>query len=384
MFLYNVIEFTPKKALLFPERRPGRMFKRFLQAVSLGSKSRDSVNEACAATLVLQHLYQGLATLGVTNIVRLACDDLDFYFDESGKDDDFHQALFQFAEIGKKRKSSDFDSLFLVLEHTHDDFEFLIQIRLNRRSDLARSAVQIQTHGLFREFTCQDEPESVGFSLKRIMSDQTRYEQFIDEKRRRFNDFVGRLLLKMQETFALENLESESKPVIIRSRSFWHKPKPFEHGNPCDSPLFQDYYNWDKVVFYCLIWMNHMREHGITGRFYLIIDDQGRPLLHVDGRALTAQERLIFDVGRPFKGKLLGSLPDEVIEPGWDLDGNNETIMDAIGINSVSQVDGRRELGYMLGPRYGRNSFFYRMSDFMDDLYDNSSCSSDCSSCVGD
>ena len=113
MYFTGELGIDPAKMTRINPVKPTKAFARMLFHLSAGGFSEKEEEETFTAVSILQQLNMALRSVGITNIVRLAKDDFDFYFDEEGRDNDLKEAMERFRLETDRYEAELFDSLYL-------------------------------------------------------------------------------------------------------------------------------------------------------------------------------------------------------------------------------------------------------------------------------
>lgn len=336
MFFYNATTFTPNDSFKIDHHRVSKVFRSFLRIFDQGPQT---IKGAFAVGLVLDHLYQACAVSGIQNIIRLAVDEDDLYFDNHGIDHDFSDTLSHFSDSEKANHIANFKFLTLVLEHRTAEFHVLIRIRINRFPDEIHEAVTLGTFGLFPEFQVTDSKEAIIDALDHTMSDQQQYNAFLERKQKAFGTFVLKLVAEIKKAFSLKDFNSRASTILMR-------PNPrTEERDPKSKPLFQEFYNWDRYGFYCSEWLNRMQQHPIQVSHVVLVNPFGDPIHRIGAIPSSVINDPCFNMALPFDGRLFSTLEDEVLHPPSSYE---DSLYDALGINSVSDASGRTNPAYIV------------------------------------
>ena len=85
MYFSGQLSVDPSQETVIERIKPTKVFRRFLHLMTLGGVSDRQEHETFTAVAVLQQFNMAFRALGISNLVRMARDDLDFYLDSEGK-----------------------------------------------------------------------------------------------------------------------------------------------------------------------------------------------------------------------------------------------------------------------------------------------------------
>ena len=96
MYFSGQLKVNPSQESLIEKVKPEKAFRKLLFIMTGGSVTDKRERQTFTALSILQQFNMVLRTMGITNIVRISQDDLDFYMDTDGKVDDLKEALDKF------------------------------------------------------------------------------------------------------------------------------------------------------------------------------------------------------------------------------------------------------------------------------------------------
>ena len=156
MYYSGTLEIDPSQMTVIKKVKPTKVFAKFLDALTLGATSDKMEHETFTAVSVLQQLNMALRSMKIKNVVRLAVDNYDFYFDEKGEDDDLHKAMLEFETKVDPLESEHFNSIFMVLEHLDKNFKYLIEIQINKSHKVGEYPIKVVVNGVLTEFKLKE------------------------------------------------------------------------------------------------------------------------------------------------------------------------------------------------------------------------------------
>lgn len=241
MFLSASLSVDPSQLTKIQPIPPTKVFKKLLFILSSGNISEKEEVETLTALSVLQQLNIVFRSLGITNIVRLSKDDIDFYLDEEGKTDDLKETLDKFSYDVDEIESEVFKTLDLVLEHSDKDFNYLIEIFVRRIHKVGEPPIQIKINGVMKEFqTKTDQPEKeIEAKLKPVFDSNEKYQSFVKGKQLKFDQFVSSLEVAIRKAIRIDQIKVESNAKIVRPKERIKKEVPSAQRQAAE-PVFTD------------------------------------------------------------------------------------------------------------------------------------------------
>ena len=85
MYLEGILTIDPSQLTEIKKVKPTKDFKKFFHHLTLGTISDKQERETFTAVAILQQLNATFRGLNITNIIKIARDDIDFYHDRDGK-----------------------------------------------------------------------------------------------------------------------------------------------------------------------------------------------------------------------------------------------------------------------------------------------------------
>jgi hypothetical protein len=141
MYYTANLELHPSQISLIERVKPSHVFGKMLHMLTAGLSSPQEEQQTFCAVTILQQLNRALRDAGVTNIIRLSKDNIDFYFDEHGKKDDLKAAVEHFEYEVDQIEAEVFETLKLVVEHETELLKLLIEIDVRRRHKVGAAPV---------------------------------------------------------------------------------------------------------------------------------------------------------------------------------------------------------------------------------------------------
>ena len=292
MYFNGVLEIDPSQITVFKKVKPSKLFARFKDVLSFGSLTDKQELETFTAISILQQINMGLRSIDVKNVIRLAVDDYDFYLDENGMDDDLEQAMFEFKAKVDPLESELFNTIYLVLEHIDDHLKYLIEISITRKHKIGVYPIKININGVLKDFKLTEEnhsKETLKKKLENIFASQESYNNFLNEKKNIFNNFVDKLAHSIKKFIRVDDLIVKSNVQIIRPTHKIESPSQIKHGRYAE-PIHYGYYGIDEYFFYTTMWGSMMFSNSIMCQNCMIVDGLGDPIFTVGNEGFNAGE----------------------------------------------------------------------------------------------
>lgn len=297
MYFSGNLSIDPSQATEIDIIKPSKAFLRILNFVTAGSLDKKQERETFTAISILQQFNAVLRNLKITNIIRLCYNNIAFYEDTEGVEDDLTIALDAFTLDTDTLTSELFESLMLVLEHHDDKFQYLIEIDIKRVHAVGEPPISLTVNALPCELNqAESDQESIRRKLEsEVFSTQEQHDNFLAQKQVAFDAFMQSLELGVRKFIHSESLKSESKKKMLRPSS---KSKRTECTQlPTREPVFHAYpgSNVGDFVFYSLLWTSLTHSHDIHIHDTSILSDEGTSLLEIGEEGLDEEQNAVLD-----------------------------------------------------------------------------------------
>jgi hypothetical protein len=156
MYFNGNLSIDPAQLTKIEKIKPQKAFKRILYFLTAGAVSDKEEHETFTAVSILQQVYAVFSGLGINNLVRLSHDDIDFYLDAEGKQDDLKEALDLYDLKTNDAMAETFKQLNMVLEHEEGGFRYLINITINRTHKVGEYPISIYIDALMQDFAANN------------------------------------------------------------------------------------------------------------------------------------------------------------------------------------------------------------------------------------
>ncbi len=227
MYLQSSLCIDPSQITSIEVKKPTKAFAKMLSVMTFGLTSEKEERETFTAIAILQSLNKIFRGVGVTNIVRLAKDDEDFYYDREGKTDDLREAMETFQQAGAAGAKRVFETLQLVLEDRDNELKYLIDVSVIRVHKVGEFPIRILVNGLLTDFSADASVtrEQLVERLKPGFSSQESYDQLIDRKKQHFGSYLDSLEAEIREQMGIDEVVRDTSVRIVR-------PKKVARGRP--------------------------------------------------------------------------------------------------------------------------------------------------------
>lgn len=290
MYLSGTLEIDPSQVTILKYTENTGIFGQILDIVTLGKTANKIETETFTAIKILHQLNMGLKTADVDNIIKLAIDNHDFFFDNKLIDKDLKQALIITESEIDPIVSKHFEQINLVLEKIDDEMKFLIEIRILRKHPVGEYPIKIHVTGLFPEFySAKNESyKDIINKISRIAGDNISIEKMLIKKKAHFELFLTKLENSLTSFIQSDGIIKQTFVKLIRP--------PQERIESCmeiphiktSFPVFYGYPGIDNYFYYCWIWLYFAIEYDIKLRNLLIIDHQGRDICSIGNKGFSS------------------------------------------------------------------------------------------------
>lgn len=156
MYFHGTLSIDPSLMTDIDLVKPTKAFGKMLYYMKLGLASDQEERETFTSVSILQQFSRAFLSIGITNVLRLSKDDVDYYLDQEGRQDDLKEAMAGFEQSASSNWLEStgqraFDTLRLVFEHEDEDLKYLIEIKIQRVHKVDEHPIQITVNGLMRD-----------------------------------------------------------------------------------------------------------------------------------------------------------------------------------------------------------------------------------------
>lgn len=302
MYLVGKLELDPSQKTEIKKIKAGSGFSKFLDMLTFGQVGKKIEAETFTAVTFIENIYSALNSIGVNNIIRLAVDDYDFYYDDSGKEADMEDAMEKFKIKVDPISSELFDTIYLVMEHDFDNLRLLIEIQLKRKHTVGEYPAIFNINAVIKDFVASSDKDldNLKNKISGIFSNQKYYDEFVDREKKIFDTFVDKLINAIKKFIPIDDLRRETAIQIIRPKTKIKNKKAIQHSKK-SRPAYFGYYGYDDYFLYSWLWGDMMYQHNIYTRNVDVVDEEGNKILHIGEKGLDVGESNLLNVDAPFE-----------------------------------------------------------------------------------
>lgn len=295
MLLTSKISLQPKKEVLIERKPPTKMFAKLLHALTAGSSSPQEKHQTFTAISILQELNIALRQANIVNIVRLAKDGNDFYYDEHGKDNDLAEAMKDFKVNTDAFAATLFNEIELVLEHDDNQLRYLIEIDVKRVHQLNEKPININISAVAKSLEAKDgeTPEQLEARISGLFGDKSDIEAFTIRNRALFEKFTAQLSQTFTKAIRCEDYKLDNKVQLLRMNDY---QSGFGADRSRAPAPHRGYPGWDNYAMYSLCWMGMMGSFGATATEAQVISEDDSVLQDIGAEGLDASSAAVFDM----------------------------------------------------------------------------------------
>jgi hypothetical protein len=294
MLFTSKISLQPKVEVLIERKAPTKVFAKLFHAMTSGLLSPKEKHQTFTAISMLQELNIALRQANINNIVRLAKDGNDFYYDSQGRDNDLADAMRDFKLGTDRFEATLFNDIYLVLEHQDEQLRYLIEIDIQRVHKVDEMPININVNGVIQALKAQDgeTAEQLDARLNSQFKNKQDYDKFVSRYRGLFDSFINSLEQTFRSAIRCEEVKSENKVQVIRPR----KDGKGRIGDRNSGPMVhRGYPGWDGFSLYTLMWMGTMSSMNVQAADMDIINESNETLQSISDEAIDVGEAAIFD-----------------------------------------------------------------------------------------
>lgn len=316
MYFRSQLAIDPSSETFSRAKRPTKFFARLARALTVGlNSSREEVETFCAVAM-MQQLNRALRSVGIDNVVRVAKDGTDIYFDDAGRTDDLKAGLERFVEDGHSGDSRVFEYLELVVEHADAELEYLFDFRLRRTHAVGEAPVVVTINGLIQiPATARGDDSAPLLERARqelqqeFFCDQATYDRRVEELRARFEAQVGSLAAAIEREIAIDAVEQNSRDCIVRADARCTAVARYQGARWAD-PIFHGYAGFAEKSIAAQLWSEMCFDHGIRVSGATLVRPNGTPLVGLSQQGWLASAGPTFDPDRGYGPPLVAAAID--------------------------------------------------------------------------
>lgn len=315
MYFSGKLTIDPAQLTRIQKIRPQKAFRRMLHHLTAGLVSDREEQETFTAVAILQQMNHAFRQMRMTDIIRLAHDDIDFYHDAEGKKGDLKDALDQYDLTINEAMATVFRQLFLVLEHEQDEFYYLIEITINRTHTVGDYPIEIKVNGLLKEFKAGTATtEELKKQMTSVFATQETYDAFLRKRSATFEAFLYDLQVALQKAIRVDDVQVsyQRRMVAPQEKVSPRRTRPAATGRDRSDPVFGDYYSTDDYFVYFLLWSDMAHDQHIHLHDTDILTEEGELLGTVGDEAVDAADLAVLSENTTYDEGMAGA--DELME----------------------------------------------------------------------
>ena len=306
MYFSSRLTIDPSQVTKIEKVKPTKAFKRMLFMMTGGAIADKVETETFAAVSILQQLYRVFISSGVNNIIRLAQDDIDFYLDEKGKEDDLKEALDKFDLEINDAMSEMFGTLHMVLEHHDSNFSFLIDVKVNRSHEVGEYPIEIVVNGLMKDMQAGsgETASTMKAKMEKVFANQEAYDAYVTEKQSIFQTFGDTLQMNIKKFMKVDDVQVEHENKIMIPKDKVDNPRDVRRNQEAYDPVYHGYYGYDNSFFYGYMWGSMMHDHGTHVHNTYIMSDEGAAVGTIGEEGIDAGDSTLFDPDADYDSRM--------------------------------------------------------------------------------
>lgn len=291
MYFNGQLELDPTEITIIKNVKPTKVFRKLLDTLTLGMTSEKAEHETFTAVSILQQINMSLRSEGITNVIRLAIDDYDFYLDEKGVEDDLQDAMLLLEVKIDPVESENFKAIYMVLEHEKDNLKYILEISVARTHPVGEYPIKIKINGVLSQFKRQTEEnrEEVAKRMGAIFEDQEKYNTFLQDKTTTFNTFLDELELALRKFIKTDDTHKNFSKEMIRPKKKVNRAEDIQ-TTQTSQPVFYGYYGFGDYLFYSFLWSRACYNNNIYCHDFSLVDGSGHNIMNVGEEGFNAGE----------------------------------------------------------------------------------------------
>ncbi|KAA3612583.1 MAG: hypothetical protein DWQ05_18190 [Calditrichaeota bacterium] len=288
MYFKGSLAIDPAQLTNIEFKKPENSFASLVHVLTGGLASKKEEYETFTAVSILQQINLACQNLGINNMVRLAKDDIDFYLDVEGKQDDLDVVLEKFRLETDRYESELFDKIFIVLEHEEDLIKYLFEIDINRKHSVGAYPIEIKINGVLSEFKSSGASSAeTKAKMKSVFSSQEKYDTFLSEKQAVFNQFVSRFEQSVRRSIRVDEIKTKTSLKMVRPKKPVNTTSEIPVNRNAD-PVYYGYHGFGDFFLYAWLWSSFAHTSHIHCHNFDLVDEQGQTMMEVGENGFDA------------------------------------------------------------------------------------------------
>ncbi|MEO2030304.1 MAG: hypothetical protein ABGZ23_30940 [Fuerstiella sp.] len=291
MYFHGTLSIDPSQMTDIELVKPTKAFGKMLHYMTLGLSSGEEERETFTAVGILQQFNRAFRSLGITNVLRLARDDEDYYLDQEGREDDLKQAMAAFHQHDSSTGQQAFNTLRLVLEHEDESLKYLLQIEVQRTHKVGEHPILVTLNGLMKDMCVDSEQDdaAVRYLLSPHFESQQAYDSCTDGHKAHFDSFLNQIEQAICEHIGVDRVSRSSESHLIRPSKPVKRRDQWQRSDGYD-PVYYGYYEHDDYFYYSWMWSDMCHQNNIHCHDCFVVDDQGQTVFEVGEEGFEAGE----------------------------------------------------------------------------------------------
>ncbi|TAF65376.1 MAG: hypothetical protein EAZ55_08945 [Cytophagales bacterium] len=296
MYWSTKIQIDPSQATRIEYVPPTNVFEKLFNYLTAGSLNQRKEHETFMVVTILQQFNAIFEALQISNMIRLSKDKMSYYFDEEGAEEDLEEILGRVAQEEEslqeenKEEEALFSNLYMVLEHSDEVFNYLIQVNINRVHPVGEYPITLHINALLKCFEGEN-PTDIRASMVETLTDNETYARFLQEKRSTYISFLQQIEQAIRENIGVDDVRIESYEKIIAPR---HPLKDFNQlhfwGDASLEPIYHGYFGFDKKFAQTWLWGEVCISQKISPNKCLLVNERGGVLADIDSENVDNSE----------------------------------------------------------------------------------------------
>jgi hypothetical protein len=329
MFFRGILTIDPSQLTKIQKVAPSQGFKKLLFSMTGGQFAEKLEVETFKAMNILQQIHGSFSTVGVNNIIRLAHDDIDIYYDKKGEKNDLDFAMDKYQIQIDDSMSTHFKTLEMVLEHEDEIFKYLIEITINKSHKEGEYPIVMIISGMLKEFNLKSgqAKEELKAQMEKHFKDQESYNMFITTKKLAFEQFLESIRFETMKHIKVEDIKMDIKSRMVVQKQKHREVAQKEVQREYEGTPY-GYFGFGDLILYSWLWSELSFDHNIHMSDVDLVTEGGEFISSVGEEGIDAADASIMDYNEDFDARMedLGSQDLGASEMGdMEFDGEETT-----------------------------------------------------------
>ena len=312
MYFTGRLSIDPAQATVIERHELKGPFKKLLNFLTKEDITPEEEHETFSAICMLKDLREAFRKMGVTNLIRLAKNEVTFYMDEEGNETDLGPAVEDFSEALRPQENEEFDSLSLALEHKREGWHYLIEVHVEKSHGVGVYPLNIKVNAFpVMQFPDPVSEEWLQEQLRGICKEQAVFDAYWANGRARFTQFLSELDQQIKEQIEVTDSRQTVALRMVRPRGKVEgidhlkellvkgKESFFPEGFDPD-PIFGEYPKFIPYLYGCTQWGGACHKEELICRQMEVVDGLGRLVMIIGESGLFAGATTTLDPAQPF------------------------------------------------------------------------------------